>query len=194
MKKQLAATTAKGSSTRDRILEIARTKLIQKGIDAFSLRDVALTLGIKLGNVQYYFPSRESLVLQVLADEAAHDRALIQSHLDNSLGASAAFHAIVKDLTTRWRGESGILFSTLGTLAIHNKAFKALYRTIYAEFYVALETPLRRLNTNLSAEELALRARLITALIDGAPMQPQVSNKRIFLERIQTEAESIALA
>lgn len=199
MQKPIAASTPKGSSTRDRILEAARRTLIEQGIDQFALREIADSLEIKLSNLQYYFKTREALVLKVLEEEAARDRAIIETHQLKSNDATTAFHAIVQDLITRWRGESGVLFSTLGTLAIHNKEYKKLYRTIYADFYGALEGPLQQLNPNLTAAELSLRARLITALIDGAPMQPffdtqKAANKSTFLQRIQEQAESIARA
>ena len=197
MHKQIAASTPKGSSTRERILEAARRSLIERGIDQFALREIADSLEIKLSNLQYYFKTREALVLQVLEEEATRDRAIIEAHQLNSNDAANTFRAIVYELTTRWRDESGVLFSTLGTLAIHNTQYKKLYRSIYANFYTALEQPLKRLNPGLSALELSLRARLITALIDGAPMQPlndkkNVANKKIFLQRIQEQAESIA--
>lgn len=192
MQNQNAASTSKGSSTRDRILAAARARLIEHGIEEFALREIAESLGIKLSNLQYYFKTRESLIFQVLDNEAARDRATIKAHQQNSKDAADTFRKIVHDLTTRWRGDSGVLFSTLGTLAIHNEDYRRLYRSIYADFYKALEVPIRSLNANLSDSELALRVKLITALIDGAPMQTQITKKQIFLERIQVQAESIA--
>ncbi len=199
MNKQFTASTPKGSSTRGRILEAARKTLIERGIDQFALREIADSLGIKLSNLQYYFKTREALVLEVLEEEAARDRAIIEVHQLQSKDATKTFRAIVEDLTTRWLGESGVLFSTLGTLAIHNNQYKKLYRSIYTDFYTALEGPLKRLNPTISASELSLRARLITALIDGAPMQllydkKKVANTGVFLQRLQEQAESIARA
>lgn len=194
MNKQIAATTPKGSTTRDRILAAARNRLIEHGIDRFALRALADSLEIKLGNLQYYFKTREALVLQVLEEEAERDRTIIKTHQQELKDPKDAFRAIVQDLITRWRGDSGVLFSTLGTMAIHNKQYRKMYRSIYASFYLELEEPLRSLNPGLSESEIALRARLITALIDGAPMQPQIANKPVFLQRIQEQAESIARA
>ena len=194
MNKQISATTPKGNSTRDRIIAAARKKLIEEGIEQFALRELADALEIKLSNLQYYFKTREALVLHVLEVEAERDRAIVKSLQSASEDSSQTFRAIVRELTTRWRGESGVLFSTLGTLAIHNSEYKKLYRSIYANFYEALEAPLKELNPALSDSELELRTRLITALIDGAPMQPLVSDKQAFLQRLQTEAEVIATA
>ena len=193
MHKHIAAITPKGNSTRERILHAARRQLIEQGIDRFALRELADALGMKLSNLQYYFKTRDALVLVVMEEEAERDRTIIHKHALTQEDPKLVLRAIVKDLTTRWRGESGVLFSTLATLALHNREYRKLYRAIYVDFYAALEAPLSALNPRLAEAELKLRARLITALIDGAPMQPQIDNKRTFLARIQGEAEAIAM-
>ena len=168
--------------------------MIQGGIEAFALREIADSLEIKLSNLQYYFKTREALVLAIMEQEAALDIELMKQQQLSAANAADAFRDIVKGLTTRWRGESGVLFSTLGTLAIHNPQYKKLYRSIYAGFYGALEEPLKQLNPGLSKTDLEMRVKIITALIDGAPMQPQVGQKQAFLQQIQAQAEVIARA
>lgn len=193
MQHSKTAATPKGTSTRDRIVAAARQKLIQHGVDEFGLRDLANSLDLKLSNVQYYFKTRDALILYVLEQEAVADTEVIQAHQQNSATPEGALRAIVHDLVVRWRGESGILFSTLKTLALHNSEFRSLYRSIYTVFYAALEEPLRRINPDLVDDEVALRVRLVTALIDGSPMQVQVGRNQVFLDRVQKLAEQIAL-
>ncbi len=188
------AATAKGASTRDRIVAAARTKLIEHGVDGFGLRDLAASLDLKLSNVQYYFKTREALLFHVLQQEADADIRVIQKHQQNSDTPEAAFRAIVRDLVVRWRGDSGILFSTLGTLSLHNEAFRKLYRSIYTVFYSALESSVRTMNPALSDDEARIRVRLITALIDGSSMQVRVGSVPRFLDRLQAQAEQVALA
>ena len=48
------------------------------------------------------------------------------------------------------------------------------------------------MNPGLSDDEIAIRVRLITALIDGSPMQIQVGSVQQYLERLQEQAELIA--
>ena len=59
------APTPKGNSTCDRIVAAARKKLVENGVDGFSLRELATSLDLKLSNVQYYFKTREALLLHV---------------------------------------------------------------------------------------------------------------------------------
>jgi AcrR family transcriptional regulator len=194
MEKAEQSHTTKGSTTRGRILQAARKQLVEQGYEAFVMRELADSLGIKLGNLQYYFKTREALILCVIETEAARDAAMIQEHQQNSETACEAFRAIVRDLVARWRGHGGVLFSTLGTLSLHNKSYRQLYRSVYADFYDALEKPLREMNPRLSDEEVRLRVRLITALIDGSPMQTQVGSMQVYLDRLQAQVELIALA
>jgi AcrR family transcriptional regulator len=194
MKNTKQPVTNKGSSTRDRIVKEARKQLVERGYEAFVMRELADSLGMKLGNLQYYFKTREALILHVIEQEAAKDVLTIQSLRQNGDSADDAFRAIVRNLVTRWRDSGGVLFSTLSTLAMHNKSYKQLYRTIYRDFYLALEGPLREMKPNISDDEIALRVRLITALIDGSPMQTQVGSVQNFLDSVQIQAEVIALA
>ncbi|MEM9621235.1 MAG: TetR/AcrR family transcriptional regulator [Pseudomonadota bacterium] len=188
------ALTSKGSATRERIVQAARKQLVDRGYEAFVMRDLADALHMKLGNLQYYFKTRETLILHLIEREAEADIEAIRQRQQDCTTPAATFRAIVEELVVRWRGQSGILFSTLTTLSLHNPVYRQLYRQIYATFYTALEQPVRQMNPELSAEEARLRVRLITALIDGSSMQIQVGSLQVFLDRLQTEAEQIALA
>ena len=186
------APTPKGNSTCDRIVAAARKKLVENGVDGFSLRELATSLDLKLSNVQYYFRTREALLLHVFEREASADVAVIEAKRSSG-SEREAFRAIVRELVIRWRGDSGILMSTLGTMSLHHKEFRVLYRSIYDAFYNALEASVRSMNHKLDEEEVRLRVRLVTALVDGSPMQIRVGELQTFLDRVQDQAEQIAL-
>ena len=186
------APTPKGNSTCDRIVAAARKKLVENGVDGFSLRELATSLDLKLSNVQYYFRTREALLLHVFEREASADVAVIEAKRSSG-SEREAFRAIVRELVIRWRGDSGILMSTLGTMSLHHKEFRGLYRSIYDAFYNALEASVRSMNHKLDEEEVRLRVRLVTALVDGSPMQIRVGELQTFLDRVQDQAEQIAL-
>ncbi len=186
------APTPKGNSTCDRIVAAARKKLVENGVDEFSLRELATSLDLKLSNVQYYFRTREALLLHVFEREASADVAVIEAKRSSG-SEREAFRAIVRELVIRWRGDSGILMSTLGTMSLHHKEFRGLYRSIYDAFYNALEASVRSMNHKLDEEEVRLRVRLVTALVDGSPMQIRVGELQTFLDRVQDQAEQIAL-
>ncbi|MDG1442806.1 MAG: hypothetical protein P8R02_08995, partial [Pseudomonadales bacterium] len=74
------------------------------------------------------------------------------------------------------------------------KEFRSLYRSVYEVFYRALEASVHGMNNELDDDEVRLRVRLVTALVDGSPMQTRVGDLQIFLDRVQDQAEQIALS
>jgi len=185
-----ARATTKGASTRNRILEAARSALVAHGYGGLVMREVAAACDMKLGNVQYYFATRDALVEEVIRAEARLDLDAIEvEHLDDPV---AALHEAVAELHRNWRGERGIVFATLTALALHDETFQALRKDIYARFYARLRSILEAIDRDQSEAEYAVRARLITALVDGAPMQTGVGGTRAFVKRVQTVATSIA--
>jgi AcrR family transcriptional regulator len=179
----------KGLSTRDKILRAARNTLIEKGYEGLVLRELADTLGIKLGNLQYYFKTKDLLVLAVFAEEARDDLLALTGEITELL---PRFEKMVERLVSRWRGNSGVLFSMLGTLALHHSEFKKLHRDNYANFYLALNPIVAELNPTLSESQRSLKVRLITALIDGSSMQVQIGSWQDYLAAIQAQAIAIA--
>jgi AcrR family transcriptional regulator len=57
---------AKSELTRRAILEAAARLFRQRGYAAVSLRDIAEAVGMKTGSLYYHFPSKESLVEEIL--------------------------------------------------------------------------------------------------------------------------------
>jgi AcrR family transcriptional regulator len=57
-----ASLSSKGERSRDRILEVALGLFRDKGYEATTMRMIAATAGVSLGNSYYYFPSKEHLV------------------------------------------------------------------------------------------------------------------------------------
>lgn len=187
------AFTTKGASTRDRIVEAARQMLLERGYDGLVMRELADSLGIKLGNLQYYFKTREAIALHVLGVEGAGDVDLVHEQRQRRSPVEA-FRAAIRDMMTRYRGDSGRLLLMLTALAQHNESFRQLYWDSYSNFYPAFEDLLSEMRPDLSQHEIAMRARLINALVEGSSFQTPVGDKSVYFDRVQAEAEAIALA
>jgi len=59
-------TNTKGRETRELILRSALSIIVDEGFAAMSMRRVAAKCGIEFGNLTYHYPSRESLVTELL--------------------------------------------------------------------------------------------------------------------------------
>ncbi|MEM8766304.1 MAG: TetR/AcrR family transcriptional regulator [Pseudomonadota bacterium] len=189
--KPTKAATAKGSSTRLRILAAARAALIARDREGLVMREVAEQCGIRLGNLQYYFPTTETLVLAVIEAESAKDLEMMENAGRDTASPADALERLVRELITRWRGESGPIFAILNQQSLHSDAYRALFKTIYRQHYRVLEAAIDRLVPGLPPAERAMRARLLTALIDGSPYQTEIRRKP-FTDRIVDQALAIA--
>lgn len=191
MEKQVL--TAKGTGTREKILRQARKLLVSHGTSGLVMREVAKHCDIKLGNLQYYFASREILLEAIISREAQQDIDKIRGVFDSKKTPRAKLRTIVDGLLYRWRGESAVIFSTLNLYSLHDDTFKALYARIYAAHYVALEEAITLASPGASPKEYAKRARLMSALIDGAAYQTDVGRQASFLADVASYSYNIAI-
>ncbi|MEM8747883.1 MAG: TetR/AcrR family transcriptional regulator [Actinomycetota bacterium] len=185
--------SAKGATTRTRILAETRRVLVDEGYDAVVLRSVAESVGIQLGNLQYYFPTRDDLLLAVMTAEAATDIDDIRAVAASAGPPLDVLTQVVDHLVTKWRSDSGTVGATLGFLRMHKPDVEAAYRTVYAAFYEEIEQVIERAVPGLPREVCRLRARLLTALIDGAAMQVDVGPRRTYVRSVSDAALRIAL-
>ena len=183
----------KGSATRVRVLAQARELLVRKGYGNLVMREVAEVCGMKLGNLQYYFPTHDALVMAIIEAETALDVEAVENVLQKHQEPEKRLRAVVNELVTRWRGESGVVFSTLNLLVLHNKVYHAIYHEIRSVYYGFLEEVIAATSPGQTKQEYATRARLLCALIDGVPFQTNIGRKADYLARVQELAYAIAI-
>ncbi len=184
--------TEKGSTTRAGILAEARDRLVAQGYERLVMREVADGCGIKLGNLQYYFPTVQALLLAVIEAEGEQDLRTIGAARATAGTPIAALETMVRELIARWRSDSGAIYATLNLLSLHNEAYAALYTRIYRAHYSAVESAIADAVPGIPTSECRIRAQLLTALIDGAPLQAR-KHRQAFVNRIVQEALNIAL-
>ncbi|WP_410793491.1 TetR/AcrR family transcriptional regulator [Kribbella sp. C-35] len=156
----------RGRARRDAVLAAARELLVEDGFDQFVLRRVAARSEMTLGNLQYYFRSRDDLLEALIRAEFEHDLAAVHS-ATTADGLEAAARALVRNWTTG----AGSIFGTMSLLAYHHERFSRLNREIYEAFYRELGVLLRTVSEGVPEAEVRMRARLITSLLDGVAMQ-----------------------
>jgi AcrR family transcriptional regulator len=182
----------KGAATRARILETARHMLVTQGYDGVVMRNVAAAADMTLGNLQHYFPTREALLAAVVRAEAESDLDDIRRLRDRGEQPETLVRATVQALIRKWRGESGKVTALLGFLAQHQPVFREMYRDVYEAFYRELALTIAGLDAGIGEREALRRARLVTALLDGASQQVNRGESARFLEQVADEAVRIA--
>ena len=181
----------KGAATRARIVAEARRVLIEDGYDALVLRRVAAAVGIQLGNLQYYFPNRESLLLEILLAEARSDLETLRELARREADADRRLDEVLTVFVRRWRGHSGLVHSTMSFLSKHNPVLRKAYREYYAAFYDELEGALEAADPGHPRRIYATRARLLNALMDGAAMQVRVGPLGPYMDAVREAARAL---
>ncbi|MEM1132383.1 MAG: TetR/AcrR family transcriptional regulator [Pseudomonadota bacterium] len=184
--------TSKGQTKRDEILKVAREILSESGYDSVSLRDIASRLDIKLGNLQYYFSTRENLFVALIEREGERDIEIIRSHLAARDDPREAFNLIAQELLRRWRGESAMVYLLMHVLRTHRPAFEDLYKKTYRRHYEAFSELIEQMRPELSESEILRKAQIVTSMLDGALLQMvSPSQKDSFNADIVREAREL---
>lgn len=161
----------KGDARRAEILAAARAVLVDEGLDRFVLREIAARVGIMLGNLQYYYATRDDLLEAVVRAELARNAAEVAALARGRGRPDARLAAVTRHLIEVWAHSGGRVYAAMSLLALHRPRFRALHREIYLAFYESLVPVLRDVRPGARRSELLAAARLVTSLIDGALVQ-----------------------
>jgi AcrR family transcriptional regulator len=164
--------SGKGQLTALSILLAAEKLLIDEGYHNFSLRKVAATAGLTLGNLQYYFPSKDSLIKAMLDN-------CIQRYLDRfeqiraQVGADPEkqFRAIVSEIIRDLNSKSTtVFFPELWSLANHDDHAVDFMDAMYDRYRVVLIEVMQSINPQLSPAQLKRLAVFISSSVEGHTM------------------------
>ncbi len=154
----------------DEIVAVAAGVLERDGIDGFVMRRIAELADMKLGNLQYYFATRDDLLDAVVRSEFAQDLAVIDGAHGDAPDRRLAM--IVRTLSSRWAHRNASVYLPIAVLALHDQRFQDTLCEIYATFYEILGNIVREIDPTATTAAARRRAVLITSLLDGASLQP----------------------
>ncbi|MBO1418311.1 TetR/AcrR family transcriptional regulator [Streptomyces sp. FH025] len=159
--------SGKGEQRRAQLLDAAEELLVTVGGAELSMRSVAAAAGVRLGHLQYYFPTHADLVGAVL------ERVLSRSaeRMEPLLARSADDGELVGALLAEQQDARLVrLFTELWALAARDEAMAAAVRGFYATYrdhvadFLACRRPL------LSEEVRRARAQVFVMLVEGAAL------------------------
>ena len=185
--------TAAGRSRSLHILDVARRLLVEEGLDNFVMRRIAEMCAMKLGNLQYYFSTRDDLLEAIARAEIAQDVDVIT---DDALGFEAEQRLAngIKLLAERWVISEGSVYIPIGALALHNERFAKLWAEIYGQFYAALDALIGEIDKTADAAQLRRRTMLITSLVDGASIQAFATDQQLIKLDFSHDIQRLAIA
>ncbi len=163
------AVQAKGRQRVDEIVDAATAVLVQEGYAQFTTRKIAARVGIRLSNVQYYFPTKHAL-LQALVErsiEQYYDVLRAKVAAGSKTPKAQLLYTIDYVLASHAKPEITRLFKELWALAAHDKDAAIVMDRFYAQWCEMATALVLELNPKLSRLKAERRAILIIGLVDG---------------------------
>lgn len=177
MTKAASSISPKGEDRRDAIVRAARQMLLDEGYAGVSVRKIASELGISVGNLQYYFPTKDDLVEAVITRETQRPIDLVTDLPWSPDTLSTSMRAAVKALIGYYASDAGRLYAITEALALHDRRYAKLKADGYAYVFSQIEQLVAVVSPDLAADRRGGLARVLVALIDGASLQVQFAGQ-----------------
>jgi AcrR family transcriptional regulator len=157
----------KGKDKRNQILDVATDLLIDAGYHNFSLRKVAEKAGIRVGNLQYYFPAKSDLVKAML-DHAIDDYLQDFDAIRGSGSPEEQFIAVIEDVITDLsKRKTTVFFPELWSLSNHEKGITRSMDNMYQRYREVLAEIIGEINPALSPAQCQRLALFFSSSIEG---------------------------
>ncbi len=187
-----------GRETAARIVEAAYDLLRTGGLTEFSLRGIAKRANVRLASVQYYFPTMEHVVREIIAlnarkyaDQYRRAIGMKAGSARERLEAVIAFN--LEDIQTP---ETRRFFIHLWPLLESLDGFSgSLLAELYSHQFALLSERVKDLHPRLDDAEAKRRSELIAALIEGMFITlPQAGDDSPDFELVQKRAVRLCMA
>jgi AcrR family transcriptional regulator len=161
----------KGEAKRQQILDTAKQMLLEGGVDAFVLRDVAERLQITHGNLQYYFRTKQDLLVAIFDLELAKYADSLQDAVAATTTRRGRLGAIIDAGLKELRSPDTALWRMVMSMADHSPDMAALLKKENDLYRSVVAKELKQIAPNLSLQRRKQIARIIQAILDGLGIQ-----------------------
>jgi AcrR family transcriptional regulator len=185
---------AKGQLRVEEVLSAAEELLKRHGAEGLSVRAVAQQVGISVGNLQYYFPTRASLLDAVFQRYASSFR----DDLVGEVMTSDDSHENLVRLVDYWLETEHMpeqaLFWHLWAISAYDESARGTMTRVYGGLIDRMAALMQDVHPGLSAGEASLRAATITSVIEGSGLFVGFGRKpKRKLAGLQAEIRGIVL-
>jgi len=162
----------KGQKQRWAIMAIAKHVIVTEGMESLILRQIAAKADMELGNLQYYFPTRDDLLEAIVRHVFEEDvRTISNTEVVEDLEKT------FNELLDLWTAGSGLIYGLIFAATYGSPRFSELNAMVFGEFFNHMSALIKEKNPSVSAPDRLNRARLITALLDVVTAQSLTASK-----------------
>lgn len=188
------ARRSKGEARSQAIEAEARRMLLDEGYAAVSLRKIATTLGISIGNLQYYFATKDDLVEAVISAETQKPIDMMDAVAWRPEDPGTGIRQAVGSVMQYYASDAGRFYAIMESLALHNARYADLKAEGYAFVSGYVEQLVGLMAPRLSDARRARLARVLIALIDGASLQIQFGRDIADPDKVDMLIEDVSAA
>lgn len=161
----------KGDAKRLQILQAAKKILLAKGPDGLVLREVAEQLGITHGNLQFYFRTRNALLIAIFDGEVAKYTQGLKEAVSATSTRRGRLAAIIDSGLSELRSPDTALWRMAMSMADHSPEMARILKKENDLYESVVAQELKQIAPKLSAQRRRHIARIIHAILDGMGIQ-----------------------
>lgn len=175
------ASFAKGKARSVEILQAAQYILAHEGYENFTMRNIGARVGIRLGNLQYYYQTKTDLLRDLLKFVGeSYDQQYVKLFAKIPDDPALRFKAVIDYLLADLKKlEVRGFFAQTRALMTHDAYVGELMAEAYAYYRSVLSGLVSHLNPALSKRDSDQRAALIQALIEGSTFTQTLQGARL---------------
>jgi AcrR family transcriptional regulator len=161
----------KGDAKRLQILQAAKKILLAKGPDGLVLREVAEQLGITHGNLQFYFRTRNALLIAIFDGEVAKYTQGLKEAVSATSTRRGRLAAIIDSGLSELRSPDTALWRMAMSMADHSPEMARILKKENDLYESVVAQELKQIAPKLTAQRRRHIARIIHAILDGMGIQ-----------------------
>ena len=164
-------TGSKGQIRRQQIIDAAKQALIEGGSNSLVLRDVADQIGITHGNLQYYFPTKNDLLIAIFDQAVEKYTESMKVAVSETSTRRGRLDAIIDAGIAELKSPETALWRMMMSLADHNPDMASILKKENDLYEQVVAEELKLISPNLSIQRRRHIARIIHAILDGLGVQ-----------------------
>ena len=162
---------SKGQIRRQQIIDAAKQALIEGGSSSLVLRDVADQIGITHGNLQYYFPTKNDLLIAIFDQAVEKYTEGMKVAVSETSTRKGRLDAIIDAGIAELKSPETPLWRMMMSLADHNPDMASILKKENDLYEQVVAEELKLISPNLSIQRRRHIARIIHAILDGLGVQ-----------------------
>jgi len=162
---------ARAEQTKLKIVEAAASCFIAKGFHQSSMRDIANTAGVSLGNLYNHFESKQDLIMAFASFEEEENADLLR-HLEKKEDHEVRFQAFLSQYFDQaFQADNAVLAAEIFSEAMRNKEVHQIFEENRQKISREFSVFLKEWKSDEAKEALTLKADFILDLVEGTALR-----------------------